>query len=210
MIRCGGWLLPCAWLIGCLPPTPVGGISHATTAREAPAVTEVLGPYRGSDWRHWIDADHDCQDTRQEVLIAESEVAVEFADARHCKVKRGRWTCPYTGRTVTDPVELDIDHMVPLENAFRSGGWRWSAQRKRDYANDLAEREHLVAVLAAANRQKGSRGSDAWLPTRRASLCEYVAAWETIKHRWHLNMPDAERVAIERVNHSCSAHPGGR
>jgi hypothetical protein len=161
--------------------------------------------YDRRDWRHWIDADHDCQDTRQEVLIAESEVPVEFTDDRHCRVRRGRWTCPYTGRTVTDPAELDIDHLVPLENAYRSGGARWSAAQKRDYANDLKEPEHLVAVIASANRQKGSKGPDQWLPPSGAFRCTYVADWMTIKKRWGLASTDAEDRAVKLFMVACNA-----
>ena len=116
----------------------IAGCSGADVPRRvvAPGVGTVAEegrptPYRRRDWRHWIDADHDCQDTRQEVLIAESEVPVEFTDERHCKVKRGRWTCPYSGKVVTDPAALDIDHLVPLENANTSGGWRWSPAKIR-------------------------------------------------------------------------------
>jgi hypothetical protein len=176
------------------------------SVRAAEPTTEAT-PYRRRDWRHWIDADHDCQNTRVEVLIAESEVPVEFADVRHCKVKLGRWTCPYTGRIVTDPAELDVDHLVPLENADRAGGWRWSAARKRAYANDLDEAEHLVAVVASANRAKGSKGPEAWLPPTQTFRCRYVRAWLDIKRQWQLAVPAEERGAIERVLRTCPSRP---
>jgi hypothetical protein len=160
-------------------------------------------PYSRREWRHWIDADHDCQDTRQEVLIAESEVPVEFADDRHCKVKRGRWTCPYTGRIVTDPAELDIDHLVPLENANASGGWRWSRAKKQAFANDLEHPEALVAVVASANRQKGSKAPDAWLPPRQSFVCSYLRQWIDVKSRWRLSMTTAERLEARRMTAEC-------
>lgn len=174
--------------------------------REVARVAVAVAPaeYDRREWRHWTDADHDCQNTRQEVLIAESEVPVEFVDARHCKVKWGRWTCPYTGRTVTDPAELDIDHLVPLENACHSGGWRWSRGRKAEYANDLYEPEHLVAVVASANRSKGSRGPDEWLPANVSFVCEYVREWRSVKARWGLSMSDAERRRSDDVLTACS------
>lgn len=160
--------------------------------------------YDRNAWRHWIDADHDCQSTRDEVLVAESEVPVEFVDGRQCRVKRGRWTCPYTGRTVTDPARLDIDHLVPLENAYRSGGWRWPPVQKEKYANDLDDPEQLVAVVASANRSKGSRGPDEWLPPMCVFVCDYVREWRAVKARWGLSMSDSERRRVDEVLSTCS------
>ena len=61
----------------------------------------------------WIDQDDDCQNTRNEVLIAERTVPVTL-DAKGCRVISGRWQDPYTGRVFTDPRRLDIDHFIPL------------------------------------------------------------------------------------------------
>ena len=173
----------------------------------APLVGGSPTPYNRRDWHHWIDADHDCQDTRQEVLIAESEAPVEFTDVRHCKVKRGRWTCPYTGRVVTDPAELDVDHLVPLENANASGGWRWSRSKKESFANDLEHPDALVAVVASANRQKGSKGPDAWLPEGARQRCDYIVAWAAIKSRWALSASSAEVAALNREKRLCFKLP---
>ena len=83
-------------------------------------------PYDRDLYRHWIDADGDCQDTRQEVLIAQSLQPVVL-DGRGCRVVSGRWFDPYTGQTFTDPGDLDIDHFIPLAEVHRSGGDIWTA-----------------------------------------------------------------------------------
>ena len=112
---------------------------------------KVITEYLRKQWRHWSDADGDCQDTRQEVLIEESEIAVSFIDTDECRVLAGRWTDAYSGEVFTDPKDLDVDHMVPLRNAQRSGGWEWTKQHRAEYANDPDNPEHLIAVKASAN-----------------------------------------------------------
>lgn len=157
-------------------------------------------------WPHWIDADGDCQDTRTEVLIAESEIPVRFADARRCEVASGRWRCPYTDRTITDPRQLDVDHLVPLAHAHAAGASAWDVERRRDFANELGDPDHLIAVVAAANRSKGARSVETWLPEEPGFRCEYVAAWHRIMQRWGLAEGDAERAAIEDARRRCAAN----
>jgi hypothetical protein len=159
--------------------------------------------YDRKTWKHWVDADGDCQDTRQEVLIEESEVPVTFKDARQCKVASGRWTCPYTGRVFTDPGQLDVDHMVPLQNAHVSGGWQWDSARKEVYANDLDDPEHLIAVDRGANRSKGSKGPEEWMPPNQADWCHYVSDWKAIKIRWGLSMTPAETAQVDELLGDC-------
>ena len=140
--------------------TPVVGVSS-------------LPEYDRSSWGRWIDADNDCQDTRQEVLIAESLEPVVF-DERGCKVIAGRWRCPYTGKEYSLPTALDIDHVVAIAEAHEYGGYAWTAEQKSAYFNDLSDPNHLIAVDLSANRSKGSRGPDDWLPENVAFRCEYL------------------------------------
>ena len=159
-------------------------------------VTPVEIPeYNRAAWQHWIDADGDCQDTRQEVLIEETLIAPTL-DARGCRVVAGLWRDEYTGTIYADPSDLDVDHRVSLANAHRAGGWAWDAARKRAYANDLLRREHLVAVSASANRSKADRGPEAWRPPLRESWCHYATTWRAVKQRWTLAITADEERAL--------------
>ena len=159
---------------------------------------EDIPAYNRELWQHWIDEDSDCQDTRQEVLIEESVIAAVL-DPRGCRVVSGMWRDEYTGLVFTDPSDLDIDHRVPLANAHRSGGWVWDASRKRAYANDLRDPEHLVVVSASANRSKGDRGPEAWRPPSGDNWCKYVSSWRAIKQRWVLSVYPQEETALREM-----------
>jgi hypothetical protein len=177
---------------------------HRSSPSTLPPASEPSRlPYARESWPHWKDEDHDCQNTRNEVLIAESLAPVTFADPRHCKVAKGRWRCPYTGRIFTDPHELDIDHLVPLANAHGSGGDRWTRRRKQAYANDLRDPDHLVAVARGANRAKGAQSPDLWLPPEQSSWCWYAHAWLHVKERWALAMTARERKAVDELLAHC-------
>lgn len=190
-----------------LTPSPPAEPPREFTTSELRHLDAPLGGYKRSEWRHWIDEDGDCQDTRTEVLIAESEIPVAFKDADHCKVASGKWTCPYTGKVYSDPSKLDIDHLVALGNAARSGGQAWDNDRKRAYANDLSDPDQLIAVDASANRSKSDRGPDEWLPPRTEYRCTYARNWIRLKDRWALGVTAAERIALATVVATCTRSP---
>ena len=170
--------------------------------RQAAVSSDILAYDRGT-WRHWIDADADCQDARQEVLIAESVAPVTYESASECRVDSGTWFGPYTGEQFNDPGRLDIDHMVPLANAHRSGAWAWDNARKRQYANDLSYAGHLIATKASANRSKGSHGPEDWKPPLRSYWCTYAVDWITIKVRWDLTATAREIAALKEMLATC-------
>jgi hypothetical protein len=176
-----------------------------TSKTEPAPPSEPASAYDRKLWPHWIDADHDCQDARVEVLIAEAYEPVEFEDTRRCEVARGRWQCPYTGDLIAEAYLLDVDHLVPLANAHRSGAASWTEAERRRYANDLEHPEHLVAVEHTANRSKGDKGPEAWLPPMEDARCGYVRDWVTIKERWGLSKSDAEAAAIANALEICAA-----
>ena len=172
--------------------------------RQAP-VPSNIPDYNRKEWGDWIDADGDCQNTRHEVLIAESTTQVTFKSARKCRVASGTWDGPFTGRQFSDPSTLDIDHMVPLKNAHLSGGWDWDRAKKRRFANDLSYDGHLNAVLNSANRSKGSRGPEHWEPPDRSYWCEYAIHWINIKVTWDLTATQLELAALKVMLDTCES-----
>ena len=167
-----------------------------------PVVAEKQRGYRREDWPHWNDLNGNCRSTRDEVLIRDSLEPVQLS-GDGCHVVRGRWRDPYTGEEYRTPPDLDIDHRVPLDEAHGSGGHSWSRDRRTAYANDLSDRRTLVTVSAVANRTKGAKGPDAWLPPDRTQLCRYVADWVAVKMRWELAMDTRERAAVDTVLDGC-------
>ena len=166
-------------------------------------VRDDIPKYDRGEWSHWADEDGDCQDARQEALIAEAETPVKYTNDDRCRVASGSWEGPFTGEFFIDPGSLDVDHMVPLANAHRSGGWAWSEDKKREYANDLTYEGHLIAVQASANRAKGSKGPDDWKPPDLTYWCQYAIDWITIKNAWELTATESEADALSDMLNTC-------
>jgi len=143
--------------------------------------------YNRKAWRHWIDADHDCQDTRTEVLIDQADGHVTLSHDG-CKVVVGLWDDPYTGMKFTKPSDIQIDHIIPLEAAWQRGGWQWDAKKREEYANWMPG---LIAVQGRANQSKGNRGPAEWLPPAM-DKCEYVELWFDVAREWDLFVTTAE------------------
>ena len=207
---------PAATVPATATPTPAAATATASLTAENTTATSglvlpvavapvpsALPEYDRGDWRHWIDEDRDCQNARQEALIAESLAAVEFESPDECRVVSGRWEGPYTGEIVSSPSELDIDHMVPLANAHRSGAWGWSRERKRAYANGLGYENHLIATISSANRSKGSKGPEEWRPPLESYWCVYAIDWATVKSDWGLTVTEAEYEALLEMLATC-------
>ena len=178
------------------------GAGKATSGRSSRSSTS--SQYDRDEWHpRWADHDGDCQDVREEVLIAESEIPVKFASSSECDVASGRWRDPYSGKVFTVPGRLDVDHLVPLKEAHQSGAAKWNVQRKRRYANDLEHSHTLIAVEAGENRSKGSRDPAEWMPSNQSFHCDYVERWISVKREWDLKMDASEERAIERFQMRC-------
>ena len=155
--------------------------------------------YERVKFKHWVDADGDCQNTRAEVLIAESKVTPNYTSRRRCTVAEGEWYSYYDAKTWTDPSDVDIDHMVALKEAWESGARTWTAGDRTRYANDLGLSVSLVAVTDNVNQSKGDRDPADWLPPREAAWCKYAIQWVKVKYRWRLTINSAERTELRTI-----------
>ena len=164
-----------------------------------------MPPYRRADWPHWItglDPEHPCRDTRQLVLARDARPSSIRWNEDGCRVVSGLWIDPYSGELISDPADLDVDHVVALQDAHRRGAAGWSRDRKRQYANDLRYRFHLLAVSASLNRAKGAKDASAWVPDR-AYWCQWGQARATIAVLDRLRVPELERLAIASLVRTC-------
>jgi hypothetical protein len=155
---------------------------------------EDPGDYLRAQWGNWSVVGG-C-DTRERVLIAQGTGVVTGPG---CRVLAGTWTSPYDGVMVTDPSALDIDHIVPLAEAARSGARSWTAPQRSAYYNDVAD---LVAVTARTNRSKGDRDAARWLP-QDSYRCAYAHAWVTVKTAYRLTEDQAEHAALAQILDGC-------
>ncbi len=120
---------------------------------------------------------------------------------RGCDIRVGRWASYYDRKRVRLSTNLDIDHMVPLAEAWDSGAKKWSADTRSRFANDLGDSRSLVAVTASANRSKSDRDPADWMPAY--GRCRYVRQWVAVKIRWSLKVNTAEKRAIVRRVANC-------
>ncbi|MEU1117432.1 MULTISPECIES: HNH endonuclease family protein [unclassified Streptomyces] len=176
-------------------------VSLASAISRLPVAEESRDGYVRSAFKHWVDDDHDGCSTRAEVLISEARTDPVIKGA--CQVTGGSWFSYYDGKTVTEPRSLDIDHMVPLAEAWGSGASAWSGERREDYANDLDAERSLVAVTAKAKRSKADQDPAEWLPPLADARCTYAADWISTKLRWKLSADRPEIAALRELAEGC-------
>jgi hypothetical protein len=205
MVPLGAVLAATLALSGC-----GGVISPATAASAGPAAARhqldelVLGTpqsmsgYSRDHFPHWTDQGNGC-DTR-EVVLKRDGVNVTTDD--RCKAVGGSWVSPYDNRTTTDPDSLDIDHLVPLANAWRSGANGWTDEQRTRFANDLV-RPELVAVTSGVNRAKGDQDPSQWMPPNVGYRCMYAQRWIAVKHYWRLTVTATEKAVLTQTLGTC-------
>lgn len=155
------------------------------------------------------DDDGDGCDVREQILTRDLK-NVAYTYAGSCTVASGTLDDPYTGETIQfmrgqrTSQAVQIDHVVALENAWKSGADQWSTAERYRFGNDPY---NLLAVDGPANQSKGSASAAYWLPTNASYRCDYVARQIGVKTKYSLSVTSNEKDAMLAVLHSCPAHP---
>ncbi|WP_371591678.1 GmrSD restriction endonuclease domain-containing protein [Streptomyces virginiae] len=165
-----------------------------------PVAEEIRDGYKRELYPHWKDDDRNGCSARNDVLIAEAIEAPTVG--ANCSLTGGVWHSYYDDVLVQGPSGVDIDHMIPLAEVHDSGGYGWTTERRRRYANDLGSDVTLVGVTARSNRQKSDQDPTTWMPMP-AVHCRYLGEWVATKHRWGLAVDPAEREALLRYAADC-------
>ncbi|MET8183770.1 HNH endonuclease family protein [Streptomyces sp. NPDC005336] len=182
-----------------LPEPPTAEEARAELDELTVAPEDDVPGYTRAKFPHWIIRHGTC-DTREVVLQRDG---TDVTQDDQCRAMSGHWVSPYDGVTADAAGQLDIDHVVPLKEAWRSGASGWSTEYRRSFANDLTHSQ-LVAVSARSNRAKGDKDPARWQPPLASYHCTYSRAWTSVKHVYGLTIDTAERSALEGMLATCA------
>jgi hypothetical protein len=154
----------------------------------------------------WADVDRNGCDTRNDILARDLTGEKFKSGTRNCIVLSGTLVDPYSGDTITfrrgqsTSDDVQIDHVVALADAWRSGANEWTTRERTKFANDPA---NLLAVSGPINQDKSDQPADEWLPPNEAYHCEFAAQQVTVKHTWRLSVTTAEADVLAEVLTTC-------
>ncbi|EMR62090.1 putative secreted protein [Eutypa lata UCREL1] len=182
-------------------PSPTGIPSTSSAKSQLAALTVATyvddGTYDRDLFPHWIESGG-CS-TRESVLKRDGTGVTVGSD---CYPTAGSWKSPYDGDTWTAPSDVDIDHMVPLKNAWVSGASKWTTARRQSFANDLT-RPQLWAVTDNVNQSKSDKSPDAWKPPLSSFYCTYAKSYVAVKSYYDLTITSAEKTALTSMLNTC-------
>ncbi|OLR90915.1 HNH endonuclease family protein [Actinokineospora bangkokensis] len=189
-------------LAGTAAATPPGIPSEATARSYLSGLTvRAAGSMTGYSrdlFPHWITISGACN-TRETVLKRDGSSVVTDSS---CAAASGRWYSPYDGATWSAAADVDIDHVVPLANAWRSGAASWTTAKRQQLANDLSAPQ-LIAVTDNVNQAKGDQGPESWKPPLTSYWCTYAKMWVAVKDKYALSVTSAEKSALSSMLDRC-------
>ncbi|MDG4862085.1 HNH endonuclease family protein [Streptomyces sp. T-3] len=181
------------------PPTPVSGATARTYLGQLTVRAEGSSDgYSREKFPHWITQSGACN-TREVVLKRDGTNVQQDSS---CAAVSGSWFSEYDGATWTAASDVDIDHMVPLSEAWKSGASSWTTAKRQGFANDLTQPQ-LIAVTDNVNQSKGDQDPAEWMPSRTSYKCMYVRMWVDVKHHYNLSVDSAEKSALQSALSGC-------
>lgn len=200
---------------GASNPTPINPADASAALASLNTLTVANADkvtYNRDEWKQWVaQPGHSCWDAREAVLYRDAKPnSVAMLDANKktttdvnqaCSIQSGDWIDPYSGKEITNPSSIDIDHMIPLSYVAQHGGQAWDKKKKESYANDLSDPTHLLAVSASENRSKGDKGPSAYQP--KIGQCSYGVAWVKVAKTWDISITSADKSALQKMLETC-------
>jgi len=183
-------------------PTAVSIVSILPVKGRAPKT----GYARDQFGTAWKDVDRNGCDTRNDILNRDLVSIAYKVSAADCVVQTGILLDPYSGeaidflRGVATSGEVQIDHVVALSNAWQTGAFKLSIERRTALANDPL---NLLAVKGRLNSQKSDGDAATWLPPVKSYRCTYVARQVAVKYKYGLWLTAAEKAAILKILETC-------
>lgn len=209
------WEIRIALLVGALAL----GMAPVAGAAGSPGIaTEVLetipvkgrapktGYTRAQFGSAWADVDRNGCDTRNDILRRDLIDILYKPSTRNCVIVSGTLVDRYSGETinfvrgVVTSMEVQIDHVVALSNAWQTGAFKLSAEKRKALANDPL---NLFAVKGRLNSQKGDGDAATWLPPRKSFRCTYVAQQIAVKAKYSLWVVPPEKAAMVAILATC-------
>jgi len=201
-----------ALLLGATP-NPASGVEQepgmATAVLETLAVkgrAPKTGYTRAQFGPAWADVDRNGCDTRNDILKRDLTSITYRAKTRNCVVESGTLVDRYSGETINfvkgniSSMEVQIDHVVALSNAWQTGAFKLTADQRRALSNDPL---NLFAVKGRLNSQKGDGDAATWLPPLKSFRCSYVAQQIAVKAKYSLWVTAPEKAAMVSILAKC-------
>ncbi|MSO43487.1 MAG: HNH endonuclease [Candidatus Planktophila sp.] len=154
----------------------------------------------------WKDVNHNGCDTRNDILNRDLSSIIYKVSSKDCVILSGILLDPYSGEVidflkgVATSSDVQIDHVVALSNAWQTGAFKLTLEKRTAFANDPL---NLLAVKGRLNSQKGDGDAATWLPPLKSYRCTYVARQVAVKYKYGLWLTAPEKAAILKLLQPC-------
>lgn len=155
-----------------------------------------LKVYKRKRFGSWLDQDSDCKNTRVELLERRS-LSIPIFQGK-CRVVHGKWRDFYSGLYINNSSDIEIDHVVPLENAWRTGANKWSREKRLKFANDP---DNLVITTVRTNRKKSNLSPLDFSISNNEIYCSTIRKWLTIKAKYNLRINP--KIRLKYIETGC-------